>query len=360
MRSGLDFVANSDPIVRLAFWSGLGATALTLLLVAWIILLRLIYRRNERRRQEFLTVWRGLLTESALARVEPRRLPAVAGKDAIFFLSYWNHLQNSLRGEARERLNFLARAAGMERVMRRMLKDGNGAEKLLAIVSLGHLGEKDDAEALQELLAGDQPVTSLHAARALLRINPAALGELMPVIAQRSDLPTVAVANILKEAGEDTVSPVLAGLLRDAFRQGAATPYLTRLIALTVAAHPSVVHPSLREIMDGTEDTELLAACLKVMRDPHDLARVRQLTSHPDWRVRVHAASALGDMGVKKDMGLLTGLLSDPHWWVRYRAAQAISRLPFVTPGDLEEMKKRSGDRFAADMLNQVISERLP
>jgi hypothetical protein len=28
---------------------------------------------------------------------------------------------------------------------------------------------------------------------------------------------------------------------------------------------------------------------LKVMRDPDDLAKVRQFIHHPDWRVRVHA-----------------------------------------------------------------------
>lgn len=134
---------------------------------------------------------------------------------------------------------------------------------------------------------------------------------------------------------------------------------MVRLIALTVVAHPSVVHASLREIMDRTKDAEVLAACLKVMRDPCDLSRVRELIGHPDWRVRVHAAAALGDMGEAKDMESLIKLLSDSQWWVRYRAAQAISRMPFVTAGGLEGIRKHLDDPFAIDMLNQVISERM-
>lgn len=358
MRSGLDFAVNSEPILRFAFWSGFGAMALTLLLIVWIVVLRVIYRRSERRKRKFLSIWRGLLTESALTHLDTRRLPAIAGKDVVFFLSYWNHLQDSLRGEARGRLNFLVRSIGIDHAIRRMLREGNPAEKLLAIVSLGHLGEKTDTEALEGLLVSEHPIACLHAARALLHIDPGTLGELMPTIVQRSDLPITAIANVLKEAGSNTVSPILADMLRQAFLQGAAPQHLVRLIALTVVAHPSVVHASLREIMDQTEDTEVLAACLKAMRDPCDLPKVRQLIGHPDWRVRVHAAAALGDMGEEKDLEPLIKLLSDSQWWVRYRAAQAISRLPFVTAGGLEGIKKRLDDHFAIDMLNQVISER--
>lgn len=355
----MDFAVNSEPILRFAFWSGFGAMALAMLLIVWIVILRVIYRRNERRKHEFLSIWRGFLTESALTHLDPRQLPVIADKDVVFFLPYWNHLQNSLHAESRERLNFLARSTGIDRAVRRMLQKGNPAEKLLAIVSLGHLGEKADTEALEKLLASEHPIACLHAARALLYIDPGKLGELVPIIVQRSDLPTTAIANILKEAGSNTVSPIIADMLRHAFLQGAAPQHMVRLIALAVAAHPSVVHASLREIMDKTEDTEVLVACLKAMRDPCDLPRVRQLIGHPDWRVRVHAASALGDMGAEKDMESLIKLLSDSQWWVRYRAAQAISRLPFVTAGGLEGIKKHLDDRFAIDMLNQVISERM-
>lgn len=331
---------------------------LTLMFIARIAVLRMALRRNERRKQAFLSVWRALLTESALATIDPSRLPAISAQDVVFFLSYWNHLQNSLRGDTRERLNYLARTAGIDHAVRRMLKDGDNAERLLAIVSLVHLGDKTDTVVLKDLLVSEQPIACLHAARALLHIDPGALGELMPIIVERNDLPTAAVANILNEAGPDAISPLLADMLRNAFLQGAAAQYMVRLIALTAAAHPSVVYPSLCGIMDKTGDIEVLAACLKSVRTPAELPRIRQLIRHPDWRVRVHAVSALGDMGEKSDLELLKNLLSDSQWWVRYRAAQAISRLPFVTVDDLNEMRAHLDDNFAVDMLGQVVSER--
>src|SRR3989338_5522340 len=196
MRSGLDFAVNSEPIIRFAFWSGFGATALTLSLIAWIVILRAIYRHNERRKHEFLSIWRGLLTESALTHLDSRRLPVIADKDVVFFLPYWNHLQNSLRGETRERLNFLARSTGIDCAARRMLQEGGHAEKLLA---------------------SEHPIACLHAVRALLHIDLGTLGELMPIIVQRSDLPTTAIANVLKEAGLNAVSSILADMLRHAF-----------------------------------------------------------------------------------------------------------------------------------------------
>jgi hypothetical protein len=361
----LDFVVNSDPVIRFAILSGLGAVALTLLFILRIALLRAMYLRNERRKNEFLSIWRSLLNESALPSIDSGqlpvawRLPGIAKKDIISFLSYWNHLQNSVRGESRARLNILARMTGMDHAIRQMLREGSNAEKLLAIVSLGYLGDKSDTEELKKLLASNQPIACFHAARALLRIDQSILRELMPVILQRSDLPTASIANILKEADPDLVSPVLSSMLRHAFLEEATPQYIIRLISLTVAAHPSVVHLSLRMIMEKTEDTEVLAACLKVMRSPDDLVKIRQFITHPNWRVRVQAVSALGDMGEKEDLDSLTHLLSDPQWWVRYRAAQAIANLPFVSTEDMEEIKKHLGDSFAIDMLSQVVSERM-
>lgn len=354
----MDFVISSDIVIRFAFWSGFCALTTTALLIVWIAILRITYWRNEQRKREFLSVWQDLLTESALGNLQPRLLPAISQNEIVFFLTYWNQLQDSLRGEARERLNHLVRITGMDYAVRRMLQNGNSAEKLLAIISLGRMGEKADVAALKKMLASDQPIVCLHAAHALLRIDPDTLGELMPLIVQRSDLPTDSIANMLKEMGPDTVSPVLADMLRPAFLFGATHQQIVRLIALSVTAHSSVTHAALREIVDGTEDTEVLAACLKVMRHPDALVKVRKFASHPSWQVRVHAASALGDIGEEKDLILLINLLADPQWWVRYRAAQSISRLPFVTIGHLENLKKHLGDNFAVDMINQVISER--
>jgi hypothetical protein len=72
----------------------------------------------------------------------------------------------------------------------------------------------------------------------------------------------------------------------------------------------------------------------------------------------MHAAKALGRVGLREDVGTLTALLSDREWWVRYRSAQVLTGLPFIGADDISRLTEQSTDRFASDMLRQVMAER--
>jgi HEAT repeat protein len=84
---------------------------------------------------------------------------------------------------------------------------------------------------------------------------------------------------------------------------------------------------------------------------------VRALLAHEDWQVRVQAAKALGRIGDRGDTERLVALLADREWWVRYRAAQALVELPWLTRADLDALHAALDDRYAADMLAQVMAE---
>ncbi len=71
----------------------------------------------------------------------------------------------------------------------------------------------------------------------------------------------------------------------------------------------------------------------------------------------MHAASALGRLGLTEDVVRLEQTLQDREWWVRYRAAQALACMPFISMDDLRRMSIRSPDPYARDILQQVISE---
>lgn len=358
----MDSAISSDPVVILAFRSGLGAVALTLLMLLYIGLLRVLYRRRERRKREFMSKWGSLLSESALTDDRPIRLPAIEDGEVIYYLAYWNHQYISVSDTARARLNALAASIDIGPAVRRMLHKGSSAEKLLATIGIGFFGNKTDIPALKKLLVSERSIDCLHAASAMLRIDAATLYDVLPILARRSDISTAGIANVLKGVDMESVSRVLGemleGVLHAEGQQRIRRRDIVRQVMLTATALPSVVNPHLRKIMDSTEDDEVLTACLKVMRDPQDIDRIRGYVAHPNWGVRVQAATALGDMGEEKDMTLLLQLLSDSQWWVRYRAAQAISALPFVTRSTLEELKKELSDGFAIDMLDQIISER--
>jgi HEAT repeat protein len=94
------------------------------------------------------------------------------------------------------------------------------------------------------------------------------------------------------------------------------------------------------------------------MTDPADLDLIRSLLTHERWHVRMHAAAAIGRMGQPGDEQRLLPLLGDSQWWVRYRAAQAISRLPNMGGEALHLLREQQTDRFACDVLDQVLAER--
>jgi HEAT repeat protein len=74
--------------------------------------------------------------------------------------------------------------------------------------------------------------------------------------------------------------------------------------------------------------------------------------------VRLQAARALGHIGDASDLPRLQGMLCDSQWWVRYRAAQALSRLPGLDHEGMQRIRAAQNDRFACDVLDQVMAER--
>jgi HEAT repeat protein len=101
----------------------------------------------------------------------------------------------------------------------------------------------------------------------------------------------------------------------------------------------------------------VVIAALRGVLTPDTLAEVRALLGHEDWQVRVQAARALGRVGERSDAARLTSLLGDPQWWVRYRAAQALRELPLLSQADLDAVRASLTDRYALDMLDQVLAE---
>jgi len=84
----------------------------------------------------------------------------------------------------------------------------------------------------------------------------------------------------------------------------------------------------------------------------------RKHADNPEWYIRLHVATVLGRMGLQQDVDVLLKLMSDPEWWVRYRSAQSLAQMPFIHAADLKKIHASLNDRYARDILQQVISER--
>jgi len=334
-----------------ALWAGRALLALVVILIAWILLQRGRYYRRHARAERLRATWQPLLAE-AIEEL-PAVLPAVHAADAYNFLLLWNYLQESVRDVATERLNELACAIGMGDASLRLVREGRLQERLVALTALGHLREYRAWDDVEQLTLSDDVVLSLCAAKALLRIDAGrAAATLMPLILRRRDWPPALIASMLEEAGPDAVSVPIATAVSAAPPQH--LPHIVRFLELV---HTEVAAPVVRLLLATSDDANVLAACLRVCTDPDDLDIVRRLLDDPRQPVRLNAAITLGRLGTDEDRAPLTRALGDPEWWVRYRAARALASLPTVDAAALSEIAHRHPDRYARDMVTQVIAE---
>ena len=338
-----------NTFVTVALWTGTVALALTLLLSLQIVLLRVSLRRRERRAARAVERWRPLLNQ-AIVGEEPA-LPALAARERLPFLQLWAHLQASLRGEASEALNGVARRLGVDLLARDMLARGARDERLLATLVLGHLRDRAAWPQLLPLASAADSVLSLTALWALVRVDPeAAAAYLTPLFVEREDWALSHVAGILQQAS-GPVAQVLARILPELGEE--RLPRALRIAeSLRVTLPAGVLAGALR-----SDSSAVVIAALRGVLTPDTLNEVRALLGHADWQVRVQAARALGRVGERSDVERLLALLADPQWWVRYRAAQALRDLPLLSRADLEAVRAALTDRFALDMLDQVLAE---
>ncbi len=340
----------SDPILAAAFWTGIAALLLTLLLGLEILRLRIALRARQRRESRTLARWRPILN-AAIVGDCPQQLPTLAASERLHFIKLWVHLQASLRGDAGAALNDVARRLGLDNEARGMLGRRARTERLLAALMLGHLGDRQAWPQLLRLAGLDDPTLSLTALWALVRIDPQAAAEyLTPLFIEREDWAMSHVAGILQQAGTPVVA-VLAGMLP---RLGAER--LPRALRIAEALRVELPAESLAAAM-GSGDVAVVTAALRIVNTPllQDAVRVR--LQDEDWQVRVQAAKALGRIGDRGDVERLVALLADREWWVRYRAAQALVELPWLKRADLAALQATLEDRYAADMLAQVLAE---
>ena len=333
--------------------SGAIVGTLTLVLMMQVLVMRALLVVRTRRTERFIGLWQPLLI--CAVEVPPSNLPRLRAADVFTFLTLWNHLQESVLDQARQGLNDVARRLGIPAIAHRMLDRANLRGRLMAVATLGQLQDRSAWDVLSAFAASPDVVLSLAAARALIRIDRhAAVDRLIPLIAVRLDWPAPRVASLLLAAGADVISAPLARIAI------VASPrHAPRLIRYLDVVHCETAILAVRQIIRGTNDMEVIAACLRIFKDPEDLDTVRGFLDHPRWEIRVQAATAIGRLGTAHDEEGLVLLLADPEWWVRYRSAHALCALLADSPGRLDRLQREHVNRFARDVLAQARAERL-
>lgn len=334
--------------------ASVGATAIgiTLLMALMVIAMRARALRLARRHQAALAKWRPVLVRAAAGETpEP---PVLAHGERIPLLLLWNQMQESLRGESHDRLNGLGETLGLYDLARRLEASRSLASRVLGHATLGHFAHANDWQRLDHGMRELHTPASLAAARALLRIDAkVAAPQVLDRYLAHSDWPAPRVGTLLRESPHEAISESFVKRLLD----GSLYDRLRLLPLLRFAEVPNI-DSVLDRLVRTSHEPQVLSIALRQLHGPAALADVRQLAAHEDPLVRSAAAQALGRVGSSDDQNLLLGLMADSNWWVRYRAAQSLLGMPGVSADDVVQLRRIVSDRFARDMLDQVLAER--
>jgi HEAT repeat protein len=256
-------------------------------------------------------------------------------------------------GAAADRLIALARRLRLPELARKRAKEAHLGAKLTAIQAQGYLRDADSFAELAVAMDDANALVSITAAEALAAIDATrAVDRLIPKIASRRDWPRTHVFKVLQRAGSAVIGEPLYRCIRAAVDEDAA--YLLQFAEI---AEFDVRDALAVELLRSRDNPEVLAAALKVATGHAAVPRIDELLAHPAWYVRMQAAKLLGRMGRTEDAGRLEQLLADKEWWVRFRAAKALVRLRGIGARNLEQIRMRLVDRYARDILGQVIAE---
>lgn len=338
-------------LVHVAYQLGLALAVLVVLLMVGILGMRVSLVLAARRERRFMAAWRPRLLKYMVG--EDLKVPRLSPGDRLLLFRLWSHMHESVRGQARERLNTFARQCGLDKVAWRYANSRRAGRQLVGLLALGSLQEGKAWNLFKKQLESPSSVHSLAALRGLLAIDERlALPVVVPSIARRSDWSPVRVASFLKEVDADTVARHMGKIVLESQPAEAI-----RLLKYLTAINCFQATPFVRRLARRTKNPGILSACLGILSEAKDLTLIRRQLRHEVWFVRVQAATALGKIGRPGDEALLQDLLTDGNWWVRYRAAQALTALPFLESDAVQRLSESHEDAYARDILSQVLAE---
>ncbi|HBK55704.1 MAG TPA: hypothetical protein DDZ76_05380 [Xanthomonadales bacterium] len=338
-------------MLQTVVWTALATITLCVCTFLLVVLVRLHHALLTRHEQRTLARFTPVLA-AALIEV-PRQIPAFSRRELQVVAREWLHAQTMLRGDAQARLNQLGMAIGIDRHARAQLTSASQGRQILGAMALGHLRESSALPALLHLVREGEPLASVSAACAVIRIDP--VGHSLTIIRlaiRHKKWPLARLAEALAEAREPACK-AMAEALRTALPD--QLPGLVHLLARIGCENCGTI---LSRLLAHSPDAEVEAAALAALNDPARIHLVRSRVDHPAWFVRLQAASALGRLGRHSDIERLLTLTTDPEWWVRYRAAQALVRLPFLSASALDELRAGLTDPYARDIIDQALADR--
>lgn len=351
--------------VTIAWWTGVSFTLLSVMCALLMFLLRGWAQSMHKRNTAVSATWEETLF-AATAVSDVVELPSqfsslsiLEKKDLPHFLSNWNYLHESIAGESKIGLNLLGTQLKIQDGSLSLLKSPFIDKRLLAINTLGNLGDRNAYPNIEDLIEDRDPVVSSWAWRALFRVDPdRTIEKHLNKIATRRDWSPIFIAKVLKEIESDRLSQPLCDQVEKSFADGLEERQMSRLISYLIFTHVFDHNRLVNQILLESDQKEVLIACLRLVNSDDDLTRIRELIEDERWEVRLQVVLTLGRLGHKEDIDRLIVALDDLDWWVRYRAAGVLFSMPGMTERKLAKLERTLPSQFSRDVLSQVIAER--
>jgi hypothetical protein len=334
----------SDPLSKIAAVLATVFIAMYFMMLGAIVVLRWSRLLRERRKKQFIDLWRPTFLKSMTET--PEKLPTILASDWVTCLQLYNSIQESIVGEAKDRVNVLARLIGLDRIALKLMRRRKLAHKMTAIIALGNLREEAAKDDLGSMLLDKSSPLSFSAARALLRIDPQSTIDRIAVLCgSRRDWSPVRVIEMLGAAGTDTIAGSLSKVATVAPPDEA-----DRVLSFLEATRCTAVLPIVREIL-GREalDDRIIIACLRLFAElgvPEDLPIIRAYLRHRNWCMRLYAVKAIGRLGSQ----------DDENWWVRFRTAEALANFSYMTKARLKDIQAQASTK-AQEILAEFVAD---
>jgi len=291
---------------------------------------------------------------------ERYRPPKVKRSQAWLFLEVWNAVYErdptaSDASIAKSRLRKLLGSTKMASFAVGHLRVRRLEKRLIAIATVGALGDRGAIVRLETLADDGHPVVSLAAAMALVRIDRTQLRGFIDRAARRIDWSPLAIERILR-ANEGLKTLFALSQMIDV----AAVAKRPRLIGFLAGGIAGPTRRYLRTMLQTELDEEIIAACLRVLGtfgDPDDAETIVAFLASSVPHVRMRAADALGRIGRVDDAMLVRCLLSDTEWWVRYRSAEALVRMAEKNHVAIRMVAIRIGENDLPAIVDQVMED---
>lgn len=307
---------------------------------------------SARKTAELTAVWEPTMLEVLAGSTPPQALAdLVDERDTPEFLGFLLGYAKRLRGEEREKVRALAAPylPELDRRVRRRSAEDRG----LAVQALAEMGMPAYAGTVAKALDDASPVVAMIAARGLFRPGQERYFSNVLRRLQRFTLWSRSYLASLLAGGGPATAPLLRGMLADP-----GQPALVRAVATDALASLNdlgSVEVAL-DLLDPDADRELLAGCLRLVRElghRGHVDHVMRFVTASDPVIRAAAVAAVGSLGGKADVPILQSLLDDDSYWVSLQAARGLMAL-----GEIDLLRRlAAGDGPWALLAQQVLTE---